>query len=390
MPNSMNPKVKLKTPVLYDRYLLLTAVIIAGIGLLMVASASMNISDRIYGQPFYFVLHQSVYIFLGIFFSGYFFKFQMIQWQHISGQLLLFSIFLLALVLIPGVGHHVNGSMRWLAIGPFGYQVSELAKFSIILYLASYLVRREQEVRYHIQGFLKPLLIIGVVALLLLKEPDFGATAVIMATALGMLFLAEVKIWQFLALFGLIACAFGWLAISSTYRLTRLMTFMHPWANPYASGYQLTQSLMAFGHGGLFGTGLGHSVQKLFYLPEAHTDFLFAVLSEELGLIGAFFVISLFVFLIMRSFKIGYAARHQKLFFSAYVAYGIALWLSLQSLINIGVNVGLFPTKGLTLPLMSYGGSSILINSLAIMLLLRIDHETRIYQLGLQREIWRT
>jgi cell division protein FtsW len=279
--------------------------------------------------------------------------------------------------------------MRWISIGPFGIQTSEFAKLATILYLASYLVRREQEVQSRIRGFLKPLLLIGVIAILLLKEPDFGATSVIAATALGMLFLAGVKLWQFLILLSGAILVFAVLAVSSPYRLQRLTTFMHPWQNMYSSGYQLTQSLMAFGHGGFWGVGLGHSVQKLFYLPEAHTDFLFAVLTEELGLIGALVVIGLFCVLITRAFMIGYSAYQQKLFYGAYVAYGIDLWLGLQTMINISVNTGLFPTKGLTLPLMSYGGSSMLINCVAIMLLLRIDHEARIYKLGLQREVWK-
>jgi cell division protein FtsW len=379
----------IKPPVLYDRYLLLAAIALLSIGLMMVASASMVISDRFYGQPFYFLLHQSTFLFIGIILSWTLFRFRLNQWEKASTQLLLLSLLLLALVLVPGIGHQVNGSMRWLGIGPFGIQVSEFAKLAVILYLASYLVRREKEVQNRIRGFLKPLVVIGMISILLLKEPDFGATTVIATTALGLLFLAGVRAWQFVVIFLAAVLIFGLLAVSSPYRLQRLTTFMNPWANAYASGYQLTQSLMAFGHGGLCGVGLGKSVQKLFYLPEAHTDFLFAVLSEELGLIGAFVVVFLFCLFIGRALWIGYCAFQQKLFFGAYVAYGIGLWLGMQTIISIGVNTGLFPTKGLTLPLMSYGGSSMLINCIAIMLLLRIDHEARIYKLGLQREVWK-
>jgi len=375
-----------KSPVLYDRCLLLTSLAIASIGLMMVGSASMVISDRIFGQPFYYLLHQGTYLFIGILLSVFLFRFRITQWQSISSQLLLLSLFLLSLVLIKGIGHQINGSMRWLGFGPIGFQVSEFAKFSIILYLASYLVRRDSEVKNQLSGFLKPLLVIGIMALLLLKEPDFGATAVITATALGMLFLAGVRIWQFIILTTFAVSLFGLLAVSSPYRLHRLTAFMHPWENAYASGYQLTQSLIAFGHGGLCGVGLGNSIQKLFYLPEAESDFIFAVLTEELGLIGASFVILLFCMLIFRAIMIGYGAFKQKLYFGSYTAYGIALWLGIQTITNIGVNTGLFPTKGLTLPLMSYGGSSMLINCIAIMLLLRTDHETRIFRLGLQRE----
>jgi cell division protein FtsW len=376
----------IKTPVLYDRYLLLTSLAIVSIGLMMVGSASMVISDRIFGQPFYYLLHQSTYLFMGIFLGIFLFRFKINQWQSISSQLLLLSIFLLALVLIRGIGHQINGSMRWLGLGPIGFQVSEFAKFAIILYLASYLVRRDKEVKNQIRGFLKPLLVIGIMALLLLKEPDFGATAVITSTALGMLFLAGVRIWQFIILTVFAVGIFGLLAVSSPYRLHRLTAFMHPWENAYASGYQLTQSLMAIGHGGLWGVGLGNSIQKLFYLPEAESDFIFAVLTEELGLMGACVVIILFCVLIFRAIIIGYNAFKQKLYFGSYTAYGIGLWLGIQTVTNIGVNMGLFPTKGLTLPLMSYGGSSMLMNCIAIMLLLRIDHETRIFKLGLQRE----
>jgi cell division protein FtsW len=378
----------LKSPILYDRYLLLAAIAIVSIGVMMVASASMVISDRIYGEPFYFLIHQTVFLLIGIIISWFLFRYRMTQWQQWSSQLLLASLFLLALVLIPGIGHEVNGSMRWIGIGPIGIQVSEFAKLALILYLASYLVRREEEVQSRIRGFLKPLLVMGVLAILLLKEPDFGATSVITATALGMLFLAGVKPWQFIILLSAAILVFALLAISSPYRLQRLTTFMHPWQNAYASGYQLTQSLIAFGHGGIFGVGLGKSVQKLFYLPEAHTDFIFAVLSEELGLFGALVMMGLFLLLIVRAFLVSYAAYQQKLLYGSYTAAGIGLWLAIQTTISIGVNTGLFPTKGLTLPLMSYGGSSMIINCIAIMLLLRIDHEARIYQLGLQREIF--
>lgn len=379
---------KIKSPLLYDRWLLLSASVILCMGLVMVGSASMVISDRIYGQPFYFLLHQSIYIIVGVTLGWTLFRLRLSDWQKLSGQFLIASFLLLSLVLIHGIGHQVNGSMRWLGIGPLGFQISEFAKFAVILYLASYLVRREKEVQSRIRGFLKPLLVIGLMSILLLKEPDFGATAVISATALGMLFLAGVRVWQFIILAGFALFTFGLLAVSSPYRLHRLTAFMHPWENAYASGYQLTQSLMAFGHGGLLGVGLGNSIQKLFYLPEAYTDFLFAVLAEELGLIGACFILTLFCIVITRAFLIGYASFQQKLYYGAYTAYGIGLMLGIQTIINIGVNIGLFPTKGLTLPFMSYGGSSMIINCVALTLLLRIDHETRIHQLGLQREAW--
>jgi cell division protein FtsW len=244
---------------LYDRYLVSAVVGLVCMGLLMVASASMVVSDRIYGEPFYFLLHQTVFLVVGVLFSWFLFRFSMEQWEKISAQLLLFSLLLLSVVLVPGLGHSVNGSMRWIGIGPIGLQVSEFAKLAMIIYLGSYLVRRHEEVKNRIRGFLKPLLVIGVMAVLLLKEPDFGAMAVIVVTSLGMLFLAGVRIWQFIFLLLVAALILAVLAVSSPYRVERLTTFMNPWANAYASGYQLTQSLIAFGHGGWFGVGLGKS-----------------------------------------------------------------------------------------------------------------------------------
>lgn len=377
----------IKPPALYDRYLIFAVVAIIGIGLLMVASSSMVISSKTYGQPFYYLIHQLAYIVVGLILSWQISRFKVTQWQMASPNLLLASLLLLALVLIPGIGHQVNGSMRWLSIGPVGVQVSEIAKFSMILYLAGYIVRRRGEVQTKMRGFLKPLLVLGVMSILLLKEPDFGAMTVIVTTSLGILFLAGVRLWQFTVLFCIAATLLIILAVSSPYRLQRLTTFMDPWAHAYASGYQLTQSLIAFGRGGWFGVGLGKSVQKLFYLPEAQTDFLFAILTEELGLIGACVVIGLFCLLVIRAFFIGFTAHQQKQYFSAYVAYGIGLWVGLQAMINMGVNMGILPTKGLTLPLMSYGGSSMLVNFITMTLLLRIDYETRVRALGLQREI---
>lgn len=368
----------LKRIALYDPYLIIAAIALVGLGVLMVASASIEISDRFYGEPFHYLYRQLAYLALGLAFAWYAFQIDIDKWQEFSVPILLATLLLLALVLIPGIGHEVNGSMRWLGIGPVGIQVSELAKFSVIIYLAGYLVRRHDEVRNRIRGFLKPLILIGVVAILLLREPDFGATTVIFATALGMLFLAGVRLWQFIFLFLLVAIAMTILAVSSPYRMARITTFLNPWANEFNSGYQLTQSLIAFGRGSWFGVGLGQSVQKLFYLPEAQTDFLFAVLTEELGLVGALAVIGLFAILIWRSLEIGKRAQIVGLYYAAYVAYGFSLWLSLQVMINIGVNTGILPTKGLTLPLMSYGGSSMLINCIAIAVLIRIDHEARL------------
>jgi cell division protein FtsW len=350
--------------ILYDRYLLFV------------------ISEKHYGQPFHFFFHQLFYLILGIGTAALFFQIKIEYWRKASLFLLLLSIMLLILVLIPGLGRHVNGSIRWLGFGPIGLQVSELVKFAMIIYLAGYLVRQEEEVRTQIRGFLKPLALLGVISFLL--EPDFGATAVILVTSLGMLFLAGVRIWQFAILFCGVSVALAILAISSPYRLARLTTFMNPWANQFDSGYQLTQSLIAFGRGGWFGVGLGESIQKLFYLPESHTDFLFAVLAEELGLVGGLLMLFLFSILVWRALRIGYQCFAMQRFFSAYLAYGIGINIALQVMINLGVNMGVLPTKGLTLPLMSYGGSSLLVTCMMLALLLRIDYERRLEKRGIR------
>jgi len=252
----------------------------------------------------------------------------------------------------------------------------------MIVYLAGYLLRQKKQIQTQIQGFLKPLLVLTLITFLLLREPDFGAAAVILLTSLGMLFLAGVRLWQFTILFIGVIFVLGILAISSPYRLARLTAFLNPWINQFDSGYQLTQSLIAFGRGGWFGVGLGESVQKLFYLPEAHTDFLFAVLTEELGLIGGLFMILMFSVLVWRALCIGQHCFNAGQLFPAYLAYGIGLNIALQVMINIGVNMGVLPTKGLTLPLMSYGGSSLVITCMMLALLLRIDHEYRLSEFG--------
>lgn len=380
MSNISNPDVS--SLVLYDRWLLIVIATLLTFGLLMVASTSIVISEHQYGQPFHFFFHQLFYLILGIAAGIIVVQIKTSYWQQISLALLVLNMGLLFLVLLPGIGRQVNGSMRWLGFGPFGLQVSEFVKLSMIVYLAGYLVRQEKQVQTQIRGFLKPLMVLSVITFLLLREPDFGAATVILITSLGMLFLAGVRIWQFIILLTGVAIILGVLAISSPYRLARLTTFLNPWANQFDSGYQLTQSLIAFGRGGWFGVGLGESIQKLFYLPEAHTDFLFAVLTEELGLIGGLFVILLFSLLVWRALTIGYRCFKMGQRFSAYLAYGIGLNIALQVMINIGVNTGVLPTKGLTLPLMSYGGSSLLITCTMLALLLRIDYEYRQTQFG--------
>ncbi len=360
----------------YDRWVLFVTLAIAAFGLLMVASASMVISDKFFGYPFHYLVRQSVFLLIGACLSWGVTRIPLKLWQQYSGHLMLLSLLLLVAVLVPGISHVVNGSRRWISFGIVALQVSEVVKFSFIIYLSSYLFRYQNQVQTELKGFLKPLVLLGVVGILLLMEPDFGSTAVISMTALAMLFIAGVRLWPFLCLFASVAGAMAVLAITSPYRLLRLTTFLNPWHTAFGSGYQLTQSLIAFGRGGLFGVGLGNSVQKLFYLPEAHTDFIFAVTTEELGFIGALFLIALFVFLITRIFKIGKRACEVGNVFGRFVCYGSAFWLSLQMLINIGVNTGVLPTKGLTLPFISYGGSSLLVNCVLIGIILRVAYET--------------
>ena len=374
MAATTTTKRSIKTAPLYDRYLLIGTVIIIAMGLLMVASTSIGLSNHFFHHPFRYLFHQTCFLAIGLTLALIIIRINISTWEENSSLFLFVCLGLLVIVLIPGIGRQVNGSMRWL---PFGGQVSELAKLGWIIYLASYLTRHAEEVHTQLSGFIKPLGLLAIICALLLKEPDFGAAFVIIATSLGIMFLAGVKLWQFLGLLILAGASLAGLAITSPYRLTRLTTFLNPWANQFDSGYQLTQSLIAFGRGGWLGVGLGQSIQKMFYLPEAHTDFLFSVLTEELGLIGALFIISLFILIVGRALIIGRKAYLQKKYFAAYTAYGIGLWIGLQTLINIGVCSGMLPTKGLTLPLMSYGGSSLIVNCIAISLLLRIDYEER-------------
>jgi cell division protein FtsW len=371
-------------PAPYDRWFIVAVLAILLIGLLMMTSASIVLSDKSLQQPFYFLFKQLVYLALGVAIGSVVVQINMDLWEQYGGYLLLCVMLMLSLVLIPGIGHSVNGSSRWLGIGPLGFQVSELAKFSMVIFMAGYLVRRNVEIQHELSGFVKPMAILAAMAVLLLREPDFGATVVVTVTALGMMFMGGMRVRHFVALLmgavGLLAV----IAISAPYRLARLTTFLDPWKRPFDSGYQLTQSLIAFGRGGWFGTGLGKSIQKMFYLPEAHTDFLFAVIAEELGLIGMLTVIGLFTLVVIRIFIMGREAQKLDRHFSGYIAYGFGLWVSIQFIVSIGVNSGLLPTKGLTLPLMSYGGSSVLVNCVMIAVLLRIDHENRLIALGIQ------
>lgn len=361
----------------YDRWILIVTLVLIAFGLLMVASASMVTSDRLFHTPFHYVIRQSFYVVTGLGIAWAMTRIPTSFWERVGHLLLLGSLLCLLLVLVPGIGKVVNGSRRWIHLGFISLQVSEAVKLMAILYLAGYLQRHLNEVQTRISGFIKPMVFLALMGFLLLLEPDFGATSVITMTFVVMLFVAGARLWPFLAMMSFVFIAMAGLAVASPYRLQRLTTFLDPWLHAYSSGYQLTQSLIAFGRGGIFGVGLGNSVQKLFYLPEAHTDFIFAVLGEELGLIGEALMIALFVLLIVRIIRLGQQALAQGQFFAGFASWGIGLWLSFQSFINIGVNIGLLPTKGLTLPLVSYGGSSMWVSCAAMGIMLRIAYEVQ-------------
>lgn len=362
-----------------DIQLLMVAILILSIGLIMVESASITTADRLLESPFYYLKRQLISAFIGLSAAYVVTKVRLIYWEKSGMLLLALAMILLVVVLIPGIGKTVNGSTRWIPLGIFNFQVSELSKLFLIIYTAGYLVRHGTEVRQSFWGFVKPMLLVSLACVLLLIEPDFGATVVIMLTVMGMMYLGGVRFTQFFALIAIFTTAATVIVMSSPYRMQRLTAFVNPWADPFDSGFQLTQSLIAIGRGSWSGTGLGGSVQKLFYLPEAHTDFLFAVYAEETGFIGACLLILLFMLLISRAFINGRDAEKLGNRFAAYTAYGIGIWLGLQAFINIGVNMGSLPTKGLTLPLMSYGGSSLIVNCVAIGLLIRISIENKQY-----------
>ncbi|MFK5913211.1 MAG: putative lipid II flippase FtsW [Woeseiaceae bacterium] len=362
-----------------DLPLLLSSLFLLGLGLVMVASSSISISERELSDPLYYFWRQFTYSIVGLTSAFLMFKIPLSYIQKIGPTLIILSLVLLLMVLIPGIGREVNGSIRWLNLGFISLQVSEFAKLATVIYLAGYLVRHNEEVRTNLSGFLRPLGVIFIISVLLILEPDFGAVAVIAMTAMGMLWLGGASFFQFIFLMLTMAAVLTLTAISSPYRMERLTTFLNPWADPFDSGFQLTQALIAFGRGEWFGVGLGSSVQKLFYLPEAHTDFVFAVLAEELGLFSVVLVVAIYCFIVIRALMIGRRAEKRERPFTAFMAYGLGIWLGLQAFINIGVNMGVLPTKGLTLPLMSYGGSSLIIMCVVIGILLRADYETHLH-----------
>lgn len=356
-----------------DTWLLASSLTLLMISLLMVTSASMPIADYNSSQPFQYLLRQGFYIAFALAAAGFVFRLPVQRWYDWHVVLLLATIALLVLVLL--IGKEINGSTRWIRFGAVNIQVSELAKLFTLIYIAGYLQRNKKSLDTSLLIMLRAMLVLALLALLLLLEPDFGAAAVLIATALGVMFLAGVNFWRFALVLATTASAMTLLLYSSDYRRERLIGFLDPWNDPFGSGFQLVQSLIAIGRGELFGVGLGASVQKMFYLPEAYTDFLFAILAEEFGLVGVLAIIGLYSLLIWRSFIISAHAERLERWFAANLAYGIGLLFAIQALVNMGVNMGMLPTKGLTLPLLSYGGSSMLVMCVAVAILLRIGRE---------------
>jgi len=359
----------------WDWPLLMVVLGLTCVGLVFVYSASIPYAGEKLGDSGYFLRHQQIYLLVAAVAIAITSQIPIAFWRRAALPMTLLGIGLLVLVLIPGVGREVNGSLRWLSIGGLRLQPSEWIKVSFVLYLALLLTRRQRD---SVVPLLGPLMVLLFITMLLLAEPDLGAAVVLAMTAAGMLFMAGLPIWQFLLLNSGLLGAVTVLTLLSPYRLARLTAFMDPWADPLASGFQLTQSLMAFGRGGWTGVGLGESLQKLFYLPEAHTDFLLAVIAEELGLFAVLLLLAAYAWLTLHAFTIARAALTAGKPFAGQIAYGVGLLVGVQALINIGVNMGVLPTKGLTLPLLSYGGSSLLFTCFALGLLLRVNYENQV------------
>ena len=363
-----------------DMTLFWSVALLLALGLVMVYSSSIAMSEAEKSTGYrmhYYLMRHGLFLVIALVAAGIAFQIPIALWQRLAMPLFIIGGFLLVLVLIPGIGREVNGSRRWISLGFTSMQPSELMKFFVVLYAADYTVRKAAFMNDFKKGFLPMLAVMVFTGAMLLREPDFGALVVITSIAMAVLFLGGLNWRVFVGLIVLLAVAFVVLIISSPYRLQRIIGFMDPWADAYGKGYQLSHSLIAFGRGEWLGVGLGGSVEKLFYLPEAHTDFLLAVIAEELGFAGVTVVLALFVVFIYRAFAVGREAMMREKYFASLVAQGIGVWLSVQTLINMGVNMGVLPTKGLTLPFMSYGGTGIIVNCVAVAVLLRIDAENR-------------
>ncbi|NND54879.1 MAG: putative lipid II flippase FtsW [Gammaproteobacteria bacterium] len=357
--------------------LLVLMLALLGIGLILLTSASISLAENNTGKPFYYLIQQLVAVAIGLACAAVIIRTPTDYWEKFGPYLLIGAVLLLAAVLLPGVGRTVNGSTRWISVAGINLQVSEPARLMVLMYLAGYAVRHRDDLSNGFRELLKPMAVVSVVCGLLIMEPDFGATAVMLLISLSVLFVAGVPLRYFIGMALAVAVVLTLAVIIEPYRVQRLIAFLDPWADPYGSGFQLTQSLIAIGSGEWFGAGLGNSVQKLFYLPEAHTDFVFAVFAEEFGVFGTFALLGLFAALVWYAVQIANTAALKERYYQAYLAFGIAVWQGAQVFINIGVNMGVLPTKGLTLPLVSYGRSSLIITIIALALLLRIDMENR-------------
>jgi cell division protein FtsW len=360
-----------------DAMFVASVVAILALGMVMVSSASISISESIHGHPYFFMGRQGLYLAIGLLFGWFLLSLPTHQLQKWGILMMGLSLILLILVLMPGIGKSVNGSRRWINLVVFNLQASEVAKVCMVVYVSGYLVRRADRVREGWVGFVLPLCLCSIFLLFLLFEPDFGASVVLLGTVMVLLFLGGAPLYQFLLLMVGAVSMLGVVAISESYRLKRLMNFIDPWADPFNEGYQLSQALIAYGRGEWFGLGLGNSVQKLSYLPEAHTDFVFSIWVEETGMFGGLLLISLFALMVARAFKIGRQAMALSRPFAAYMCFGFSILILAQVIINIGVNTGFLPTKGLTLPLISYGGSSLIITLGSLFVVARVDIENR-------------
>ncbi|WLT06343.1 cell division protein FtsW [Gilliamella apis] len=356
----------------FDNQLLWTVIGLMVFGLIMVTSSSMAFNES---DPFFYTQRELIQIGMSLFLMCITLYIPMQRWQQFGSVLLILSIIMLIVVL--GIGSSINGASRWIPLGVFNFQPAELSKLSLFLFLAGYLARKSEEVQSGFWGFFKPMVVMAVLSILLLKQPDLGTVIVLFMVTIGILFIAGAQLWQFIAILltgvGAVVC----LILYESYRLTRLMTFLDPWQDATGAGYQLVASLMAIGNGGITGQGIGNSIFKLRYLPECHTDFIFSIISEEYGYIGVAALLLLLFFLTFKALAIGYRALNEGSQFSGYLACEIGIWFGFQTFVNVGVTSGMLPTKGLTLPFISYGGSSLIVMSIAVAILLRIDFEFR-------------
>ncbi|MDU8924110.1 putative lipid II flippase FtsW [Pasteurellaceae bacterium LIM206] len=367
---------------LYDRALVWLFIILLFVGFIMVTSASIPVGTRLNDDPFYFAKRDAMYIFLSFVAFYYFLKVPMSKWESWHIKIFFVALLLLVLVAIPGIGKSVNGARRWIPMVVFNFQPAEFAKLALICFLAGYFTRRYDEVRSRKLSAAKPFTVVALLGMLLLLQPDLGSTVVLFIITFGLLFIVGAHIFQFLGLIGIGAFLFVFLVLSSAYRLKRLTGFMDPFKDPYGTGFQLSNSLMAFGRGEFWGEGLGNSIQKLEYLPEAHTDFVMAVVGEEFGFAGITVIIILLAFLVFRAMKIARESLQLEQRFKGFFAFGISFWVFFQGFVNLGMALGLLPTKGLTFPLISYGGSSLVVMAVSVAILVRIDHENRLMRGG--------